>query len=197
MSTAVQKFIEEVIIHFPRREASEVDEMAWARSMKRNLEGFTPEVLARAAEIIIATCDRRDFQWLPKQCKEACFEAQKVLRAEKPRLIGSSPLAKGAATFEEKEKLAMELILGPLGRRAAKEGWIHSLFTWTRDHMRLPESEGDIKWCQKAAKGFDKELDRCLGALPGSMNAKLVPLGMSMLKKRQDLAHYVETGVLP
>lgn len=213
MTAAVQKFLEEVLVHFPRREASETDEMMWVRSMKREMEGFSPAVLAKAAQIIIGTCDRRDFQWLPKQCKAACYEADKLLKAERPRLVGTEPPAPHVATTADRERLAMELILGPMGRQATREGWIHSLYTFARDHMRLPSTDkpctdkrqmhrehgpcSEVECCKYAARGFDKAFDDCRAADPASLQGKLVKLGLSMAQKRDALAKYVETGVLP
>lgn len=193
--SAVLKFIEQVALHFPRRESSAADEVAWAKSMERNLSGFSPAVLQNAAEIIIGTCDRRDFQWLPKQCKEACFEARRVLDAQSPKLKFHGP--KADANHNDREKLAYELILGAMGKTAAREGWVHSLFTFTRDHMRLPENQFEINECIDAARGFDHALDCCRNAPDGSFQSTLVSLGVTMLTKRQKLENYVQTGVLP
>ena len=196
MSEAVTKFITAVAVHFPRPKSdSEGAEREWFASMVRNLRGFAPEVLTRAAGLIVDQRSDRRFP-LPKECKAACFEAEKLLKAERPRLIGSQPISKGA-TNEDRERLAYELLLGPMGRRAAKEGWIHSLFTWTRDHMGLPSADHEIKFCIDGARGFDQEFERCRAAPPGSLNAKLVPLGLAMLAKRQALTDYVQTGVMP
>ena len=195
MSEAATKFITDVALHFTRPKFDgEASERAWFLAMVRNMRGFSPEILRQAAQILIDQRADRRFP-LPKECKDACFEAVKILKAQTPRLVGSQ-VSRGA-TNDEREALAYELILGPLGKRAAREGWVHSLFTWTRDHMRLPESEADIQWCINSAKGFDREFERCRAAVPGSMQAKLAQLGFSMLAKREALETYVQTGVLP
>lgn len=199
MSAAVGRFIEEIALHFPRREASEQDEKAWARSMARNLGGFSAEVLERAAQIIIDTSGytggMKDFHWLPKECKEACIKAQKALGHEKPDLKFHGP--KADANYSDRETLAYELIAGPLGRRAAKEGWVHSLYTFTRDHMRLPTNTSEINWCIDCSRGFDREFQKCRDAPAGSIQSRLIELGLSMLNKRHALEKYVETGELP
>lgn len=211
MSQAVEEFIGELVLHFPRREMSEADDVAWVSSMTRNLEGFSPTMLRKGAQIIIDTCDRRSFQWLPKQCKEACFEAKKILDAEKPSLKFTGPRAD--ANYDDREKLARELLLCPMGKAAACEGWIFSLFTFIRDHARLPAKDrycgdrrkmhtehgvlSEVDCCQRGGRGTEQAIDRLRALPPSQMNKTFINMGLEALEKRNKLTAYVETGVLP
>lgn len=215
--TGVSKFVAGLAVHFgePKFEVSDLDKPKayadWLRAMVRNFGSYSDEALQRTCELIVANRTYRTFP-LVAEIKKAAIEADKQVRADKPRLIGTTPGAV-ASTSPDRERLAMELILGAMGRQATREGWIHSLFTFTRDHMRLPSKDkpctdkrqmhrehgpcSEVECCKYAARGFDKAFDDCRAADPASLQGKLVKLGLSMAQKRDALAKYVETGVLP
>lgn len=214
---AVAKFVAGLAVHFgePKFDVSDTDKpkahAEWLKAMSRNFGGYSDEVLQRTCELIVANRTYRTFP-LIAEIKKAAIEADKQVRADKPRLIGTTPGAV-VPTNSDRERLALELILGPMGRQATREGWIHSLYTFTRDNMRLPSADkpcpdkrkmhcehgplSEVECCKHAARGFDKAFDECRGADPFSLQGKLVKLGVSMAQKRDALARYVETGVLP
>lgn len=222
-------FIDELLIHFPRRDLEEEDDVKWAQSMTRNLEGFPPDVLVRAAQIIIDTAGykngQREFHWLPKECKEACLKAERAIADEKPKFkfTGKPDGQKVEDTHDYRERLALELILGPMGRRAAREGWILGLFNFIKDKMRLPsETEhcGDKRKMHKE-HGPVSEVECLKIGAAGVMTTlenlyrneydinpakkkdweeqrvQLISMGEKMLRDRQKYKNYVETGVLP
>ena len=205
MSVAdVSNFITRLIIHFKQPTFDVPDERQdkarnqWLADMNRSLKDAAPEVLDRAADILIDTAKYKSFPILG-EVRKAVEKAANELRQEQPRMR-FSPTKKLEDDYSEREKLALELILGEVGRRALREDWLGSLYAFCVKHMRLPtnfEINDSEKGVIAEARAFDRELDRCRGAPPGSVHAQLLPIGITMLERRKRLATYVETGVLP
>lgn len=178
----------------------------WLTSMNSNLKNYPDGTLAKAAEIIIATRKYRNFP-LVSECLDACAEAQKWINSNKEQLS----LIKSPDSFPEwhpdRERLAMELILGPMGKRAARENWIGMLFTFARKNMRLPQTDAEINHLIRESRLADKDYEKLLRNEYDIHPAKTLEWARlrgefiggweDRFAKRERLARYVETGVLP
>lgn len=187
MSEAVSNFVSELSLHFSKRFDSESAEDQWLDSMRRNLRSYEPRVLKRACQKIIDTRKDRFFP-LPSECRAACEQVIKLEKAEEgPRLDDAhkaNPL-KGNADWQF--RLADELIMCGLGRRAAHEGWILSLHDFCRINGRLPTQDYEIKKCIDSAKGFDQAYEAVLNGEGGVCAKALEGLGDAMRKRRESL----------
>lgn len=192
MNDKVSKFITALVLYFPLRHESEATEKEWLSAMARTLRDYDGGTLAKAASAIIETRKDRRFP-LPSECREACM---KILEREKSeKLIGQLPLERAYPEFSQhREKLADDLVMGELGQRAAREGWISALHQFCRKTMRLPEG-ADINRCINDARGFDRALDQARGGGCGPFSRHIADLGVSMLQRRQDLTDMVLNGV--
>jgi hypothetical protein len=202
MSVAAGKFITTVMVFFPAKFESDTHEEAWTDSMIRNLQGYSPDVLRRAAQKIIDTRDdkyARRFP-LPAECKQVCDDIIKWDHLQNgPKLLPDTKPREGEYDF--KARLADELIIGPMGRQAAKEGWILSLHDFIRDFGRLPKgTEIDGRTtptmknrlsCKQAAEEFNAMYDEVLRGRGGACAKALEGLGDKMVAKREKLRRTV------
>ena len=87
---------------------------------------------------------------------------------------------------------------GPLGRQAAKEGWIGALHSFARKNSRLPQPGKEIEGCKSAAKGFAEAYAAVVRGDGGHplLAAALERLGAEMLKREDELADRVLHGVV-
>ena len=224
----VLEFVAKLNVHFGEPkfdvpDASKKQAMSeWTRAMKRNFEGFPDEVLARAADDIIATRQYRSFP-LISECKKAVIEADKSVKAERPRLAISASDEGQADNHDYRERIAYELLLGPMGRQAAKEGWVYGLFNFVRDHMRLPSPTAhcgdkrglhrehgpcsEVECLKRGSAGVMTTLENLYrnqyDILPSKradweqQRLGFIAIGETMIKRREALENYVKTGVLP
>lgn len=211
MSTdAVSNFISGLAVHFgePKFDVADVDKpeahREWLRAMVRNFGGYSDAVLQRACDLIVANRTYRTFP-LISECKKAVIEADKQDKAENPRLIGSQPNKN--ATYDDRERLAMELILGSMGKRAGRENWIGMLYEFTRNNMRLPQNDAEINHLIRESRLADKDYEKLLrndydihpeNALQWTkMRGALIQGWDGRFAKRKSLTEYVQTGVMP
>ena len=159
MSQGFSNFITTLVMHFPVKHESPAREAEWLKGMAITLRGYQPSTLARAAEWMIENRKDRRFP-LPAECREACMKAFERERLETPMLLGK--MDKLSDWHPSREKLAYELLAGPLGKRAATEGWILALFDFTRKNMRLPAEGFEVANCIASAKGFDRAFENCV-----------------------------------
>jgi hypothetical protein len=184
-ASAVTKFLTELSLHFGKRFESDEAEDQWLDSMERNLRVYTPSVLERACKRIVDTRKDRYFP-LPAECRAACEDIVKIEEAEKAPLL-REPQHKFAGHADWQYRRADELIMiGPLGKQAAREGWILSLHDFIRENGRLPTSDLEVRKCKDAARGFDEAYERLLRN-GGVLSPNLIALGDAMLKRRESL----------
>lgn len=199
MSANVSEFISHVVLHFgePKFDVSDTDKPKayneWLRSLARSLRGFSPECLKKASEVIVETRKYRSFP-LVSECIDACKDAQIWLNAQKPQLR-FGPEKRMSEFSPDRTQLADELIMGEMGRMAAKEGWISALHQFCRKEMRLPDRD-EIKGCINAARAFDGGLEMARRGDCGPQSHAILQLGLTMLSKRQALADRVLHGVI-
>jgi len=203
MSYDVSDMISDLAIQFGRPKFKGVSEAEYPRAYAEFLKVinpalriFTGEELKKAAEILIATRKYRSFP-LVYECREACIEAAKTLKAERPRLLGGDDMRAVPPDWApHRENIANELVMTSLGRRAAKEGWVSALWQFIRKEMRLP-NDAEIKTCIADAKGVDEWTERASRGECGAQSLAVMRLGESMLKRRDELKAMVLDGVLP
>jgi hypothetical protein len=125
------------------------------------------------------------------ECVSACVEARKWLDAK----VGAEALPiqqQKPKSYDEKTQLANDLVMGPEGRQAAKEGWIGILHDFARNHGRLPPAS-EFGTMKREAKGFDDAYAKCVRGGWGQAK-QLELLGAKMLKRRQELTDMVLKG---
>jgi len=189
-TSAVSKFLTELSLHFGKRFESEEAEDQWLDSMERNLRVYTPSVLDRACKRIVDTRKDRYFP-LPAECRAACEEIVKVEKAENTNRL-DEPKHKFAGHADWQYRLADDLIMCGLGRRAAEEGWILSLHDFCRNNGRLPKEQWEIRKCVDGAKGFDEAYEGLLrekaAGRSTALQNELIALGDAMLARREKLS---------
>lgn len=189
MSDKVQKFLTTVMSHFNKRHASQEDEDAWTLSMINGLKGYDASVLDRAAERILLNRNEPGFPYLA-ECRKACEEVIKLERADRTPKFDDAAKAKAQLDAADWQyRLADDLIMCSLGKRAAQEGWILSLHDFARINGRIPTQEWEIRKCITSARGFDEAYEdllreRANGRSSGLQNS-LIHLGDEMLKRRE------------
>lgn len=222
--TKVSSFVSHLALHFgaPKFDVPEQNqkmaEGQWLQTMVRSLGGYSQECLDRARDGLITGRKYRSFP-LVSEIIEACNKAQRAINEENPRLaLGSKGYdeSKLAPYAPERERIANELILCPMGRQAAKDGWNLSLWHFIHRNLRLPTDKwmrdpktdqmvSEIAYCKGIITDADFHHD--FGTWDGEdrfsaqkrkeasdLQHALAKLGQSMLKKRDDLAAYVLTG---
>lgn len=185
-------FISKLLAVYGIKHESEAREKEWTLAMVRELRGYASEVLEGAASRIIATRTDRRFP-LPSECKQACDDVRKAMRADSMK----STLSMGSAVAhaqnmdwtEERLKLATDLMHCEMGREAAKNGWIGILHSFARKNARLPKG-AEIEACKREAKAFDQAYSKCVrGGWPQAK--RLEEIGAEMLRRRHELERLV------
>lgn len=189
-------FADTVLQHFPPFRWDEEKEAAWAATMVQELSGFADDVVQRAGREIVRTRKKPQTP-LVAECVDACVSAKRWLDADRNsgRLpVDGASLGPGNLDWTaDRLKLASELMNTPMGKQAAKEGWVGALWSFARKSARLPQPGAEINGCLAAAKGFDDAYAICVrerGSSP--MMRKLEELGAEMLRRR----HAIERRVL-
>ena len=168
-------------------------EEKWIAMMIAELKHFSPEVLDHAALSLMRNRKDKYFPML-SVCLDACRESRKFIESRNPKLNIDAHSSLKSAYSEDRTKLANELVMGEMGRRAATEGWVLSLHDFIHTKIRLPLPH-EVPKLKASAKGFDEALDQCRGG--GFDHAKsLTDLGLSMLTRRQQLTDMVLHGVV-
>lgn len=193
---SVVAFADAVLQHFPPFRWDEHQERAWAERLVKELSGFSPDVVDRAADELIRTRKKPQTPIIA-ECIDACASAKRWVDAN--RDSGRLPIDGGAGPIghldwtAERLKLASELMATPLGKQAAKEGWVGALWSFARKHSRLPQPGAETNGCKDAAKGFDEAYAVCVrDAGSNPLMRKLEALGAEMLRRR----HAIEQRIL-
>ena len=187
ISEAVKEFIAIVATHFPPPKFDDDGtKLAWVESMQRNLGHYEPHVLKAAADLIVdergETYGTRKFP-LPKECRQACHTV--IGRRQAEKRSGTLPISGEQASpyADWRTNLADDLILTPLGREAAKGGWVLGLHDFARREGRAPQDR-EVDQIKREAKEFDQAYERSVrGGWPEARN--LEALGRSMLARRE------------
>jgi hypothetical protein len=85
-------------------------------------------------------------------------------------------------------KLADDLIMCPMGKEAAKEGWILALHDFARENGRLPTGS-EISRVKAVPKGFDDAYALAARGEAGPLGFDLIKhIGNPMIARRKALA---------
>jgi hypothetical protein len=188
MSQAVASFVTKLITHFPVKHESQLAEQEWMGSMVRNLRGYSASCLEAAAQKLIDTRTDRRFP-LPAECKKVCDEF--ASREHQERQAQSLQVDRPPPVYSDSRiRLADDLIQTPMGREAAREGWIGSLHDFARENARLPTGS-EIARVKAGARSFDEGAEIVARGEGGVANAALLTLAKSMLKRREKLRRQV------
>jgi hypothetical protein len=147
---AIKTFIAVVELHFPRPKfgGNEMQEAAWITSMTRVLQGFDDDVLEDAAVRLLSTYGGQFFP-KPVECTAACQKSLEVKRLSAPQLL----IGKQDVSYEDRTKLAREIMQAPLGQKAKREGWDTAMFYFIVENQRAPEGS-QIEACKASAREF-------------------------------------------
>jgi len=191
------EFAEAVITHWPPFRWEEHQEVSWTQAIVRELSGFDRQVLGNAMAHLVRT--RRDSKTpTVALCIDACVAARRWLDAEKQ--ASALPIEKSPERmrWEDRQRLANDLVKTAPGRQAAQEGWIASMHAFAVEHGRLPSGR-EIDACKRYAKEFDEAFNQCVATAVDetkqmavrNVSAQLVKLGEDMIARRKKLADMV------
>lgn len=182
MSVAAANFVSRLVTHFPVRHDSPEREQEWLASIVAGIKNYNADVLDRAAQRMIDTRTDRRFP-LPAEIRKACADIAIEDASRQPRLVGTSaPDASGRFGH-----LADELVMGPLGREAARGNWVSALHQFVQSKGRLPEAHEQKRVIQNARDLDDGYADVVAGRCHPEMRGALMKLGASMLARREQL----------
>lgn len=189
----VAQFISIVGLHFPRPKFNddEVMEGAWMASMTKALSRYDDDVLGEAAQKILGTrIPKKDGRFFPAPaecvavCDDILYWRQKV---QTPLLPAPNP----DAWSNERLSLAFDLCKSAIGRRAAREGWVGSLFEHCRKNMRLPITDAEIELCiamEKNLRGFAKDCAERANDEPSSLRKAISKMAREFVEIRTERA---------
>jgi hypothetical protein len=192
----------------PNRAAKEE---AWVASIGQTIRPFGDDVVKRAADKILNTWTGTDRRFpLPGTIRKICDDiAAEDKRRELP-LDGDNSTQPGSW---HRKRLALELIRGPMGRRAAAEGWVTALYGWIVEHGRMPSEtakaslktiertiDGDLAWptvtrtevdhCRVQAQEADRAYAHCLRG-GWAFARSMAQIGEKIAVHREVLADHV------
>ena len=183
------EFAEAIITHWPPFRWDEHQETSWTQALVREIGGFEKEVLGKALAALIRT--RRDTKTpTVAVCIDACVSERRYLEAQK--VVETLPVDAQKAAGKWPSYVAQRdpnidvLVKSPLGRQAAKEGWIGAMYAFAMEHRRLPLDNAhvpapkglssndprhpiqpyvgmtEIAMCKQQAKDFDEAYAMCV-----------------------------------
>jgi hypothetical protein len=191
------EFAEAVITHWPPFRWEEHQEVSWTQAIVRELSGFDRQVLGNAMASMVRT--RRDSKTpTVAACIDACAAAKRWVDAEKQAealpIHASSKKSPSEMQWEERKRLADDMVMGPDGKEAARNGWIGALHNFIVVNGRMPKA-GEVAQCKTVAREFDQAYAQCVKG--GWAQAySLESLGAAMLANRKHLAETVLHGVV-
>lgn len=190
MTVAVANFIEALLVHYPVKHDNEEREDAWVDSMIAALKQYPASVLQEVAQHIIRHRKYRNFPLL-SEVMDACDNVEAKREAEKRR--ATLPAFRPPVTDlpGDWEVFANTLLKTPLGRQAAKEGWVRSYWDFCRNNRRAPAAAHEIERCKRETREFDQTYQALLRGdvnVDPSARPMLLKIADSMLSKRQELA---------
>jgi hypothetical protein len=163
------------------------DPAAWVAVYQSALGSFSDDALAAAAQRIIGTRDVRSFP-LPAECSVVCRETiESMALSEKRggRPDNSSEMRGGPFDqrypewSERRRKLADELIQCDMGRQAAEEDWIWTLWDFCRENERLPDAHEAVR---VRAKGMARSVE--LNQTVDNVKNSVDPFGLKKMRSQ-------------
>lgn len=196
MSTdAVAKFIGMIALCFPKpRFEDEGDEALWSGLMVSTLGAYSPAVLTKAAQTIVATRDRKKdgaFFPVPSECIAACEKAKRALELE---TIGRTMLTvdKEPSGFNpDRHELALDMLGSDLGLEAVRARWHGALYDFIYRNARMPKGT-EIDAVKRASREFFEAVKACERGEMGDQSASLARLGRNIVARREKYAQSIE-----
>lgn len=191
-SDEVNQFVMAVGVHFPPLAQGD-DAKVWVASMERVLSRMEPKVLAKAAEIIIATRNpKRDGKWFPtpSECIAACDQARADLALENRAPLLSHGNRDQSPWASWRQDTADMLIKTEMGKRAVKDGCILTLWNFCRENGRLPSEDVYAQMIRGADKTLEL-IERIANETDGVAQA-CARFGQTVLERRKQMAEFVE-----
>ena len=150
MGDVLSKFIDPLRRLFPLPKSAEGHEDVFFEAYIGALGTFDDATLTDAAKLIVGTRQSRTFP-LPADCSVACKEAiaERVRRAGRPdnrNEIRNTPFGERYPEWSDRRRQRADtLIQCDMGRQAAQEGWIWTLWEFCRENDRLPDPHEAMK----------------------------------------------------
>jgi len=199
MRDPVSNFIDLVGSHFPRPKFPTEDaEAVWMASWVRTLGHYDPAALAKAADIIVRTRDRKKdgaFFPVPKDVIQACEDAKRNIAMRPLALLAGNKPPSGFSP--ERHKLALDLMGTDMGRQAFAGQWHGQLYAFCYANARLP-SPSEVADLKANARAFDRDLAALergeIDAGPDLDVKRLAKLGRHVAARREKIAKAIGDG---
>jgi hypothetical protein len=182
MSDKVHKLLTRLGNIWPKR----IDEETlgeWLADWESALKQFDGWVIDAAATRIVHDRTSDKFP-LPADVRRVCFQVVADDRQKQPRMDD-------AEKAQDPYKLASELILCSMGKRAAREGWALTLRDFIVRNGRLPDSEREISKLIATRDTFLRNVIDCMEGRGGVVGGSLAKLGQSMCKREYEIAQRI------
>lgn len=165
------------------------DPRAYLAELNRLIGHYSEPVLEHAANKLIRehTPTQRNPWPSPATIAKACSEAAGTWGKKAP---GRSS---GEWSTEAVAK-AYDLVVTPMGRTAADDGWVLGLWDFCRKHGRLPERR-EIDRIKDGAAGFDRSFADAT-RIPPPLGVALSSLGETMLARREKLSRMAHGEII-
>lgn len=186
----VAKFVEAVSRQFNPPKLEEREAAMWLMDYVDELQSWPENVLAHAAKIIRAKRTDRRFP-LPAECAAACREADKEIgQAKRDANLLTHGERDQSPWATWRQEMANRLIQTPMGKKAAAEGWIASLWNYCREHGRLPDESHAKAMASDAGALVD--LVKELAGDPDGLAQMCARWGRNVLQRRREMADFVD-----
>lgn len=127
------EFMDKVLLHWPPFRWTEEQERAWSEDLVQEVHGFSAAIRKRASETMVRSRPRRAGTPGVADCVAACVEAKRWIDIEEGKTkLPLGPADRAGEWEAGRLKLAYDLCNSDLGRQAAKEGWLLSLWNFCR-----------------------------------------------------------------
>lgn len=149
------ELVAELLSHFRIwHKAGSPEEIMWARSMVAVLGGYSETVLAKACAQILKTRKNDRFP-LPAEIAAICVDIADD--DSRPALLEAERnAAKANPWSRERTRFVIEQLLsGPMGKQAARDGWIGPLYDECRIRNELPHVSEVPKLKRRAEDFFE------------------------------------------
>lgn len=173
----------------PFRQWDDVTLKSWTGTVVGKAGPYSPEVRAEAFKTITEV-KHKDKPPQPATILEHLREAdrKRIQEERKDRLqVGAAP-DPDAGLFWSADRLkwADEVLGSPIGKKAAKEGWVVSLRSFLRDNGRAP-NDGEIAILKRNVRDFHAVRERCHAGTAGPFSAALAKWADDIVARQKKL----------
>lgn len=176
----------------------EEQEQTWTGYVVPEIEGMADEIIEAGTKQMLRRRKRKDGMPSVAEVIEYCEEADRWIKQKqgKENLQIEQPFVPHGAWTGDRKQLADELIRTPLGKQAAKEGWIGVLWDFCRNQQRLPQQGKEVEELKRESKAVDAAYALAVRNASttdpkqkqfAEMNAKLVAWGDAVMERRRGL----------